>query len=202
MFSPTLYNLGTRHTRTSYVGTIFTRSGGLSHHGNEELYTIPEKESDQFIKSSVVDLVPILSESKDTSGSDSECVLPSCDDFSPTNISEGKPVTLSNPLFNSNNDFTSSNDESLSDEDVLEDNVFENIENKDSYLDEPYLLVTPLCNANEDECIDPGDDVELLLHHDPSTLKISVAFILEGFTDKLPLEENDDLFDLESKENN
>nr|GEW10714.1 hypothetical protein [Tanacetum cinerariifolium] len=76
--------------------------------------------------------------------------------------------------------------------------------NKDSYLDEPDLLVTPLSDANEDECLDPGgdvDEIELLLHHDPSTLKMSVASILEGFTDEPPLEENDDLFDLESKEN-
>nr|GEY84839.1 hypothetical protein [Tanacetum cinerariifolium] len=58
---------------------------------NEELSTIPEKESDEFIKSSVEDLVPILSESKDTSGSDSEYDLSSCDDFSPIDIPEGNP---------------------------------------------------------------------------------------------------------------
>ncbi|GJW20019.1 hypothetical protein Tco_0027455 [Tanacetum coccineum] len=39
--------------------------------GDEELNTIPEKESDEFIKSSVEDLVPIPSESEDTSESDS-----------------------------------------------------------------------------------------------------------------------------------
>ncbi|GKA11900.1 hypothetical protein Tco_0691446 [Tanacetum coccineum] len=171
--------------------------------GDEHLSTIPEKESDEVIKSSVEDLVPIPSESEDTSGSDSECDLPSCDDFSPINVYEEKSVTFSNPLFDSNDDFTSSDDESLSDEDVPEDNVkiysnplfefddeyissdvnplfdevLENIESKDSYvsnLDEPALL---------------------------STLKISVASILEGFTDEPPLKENDDLFDLESKEN-
>ncbi|GJX36643.1 hypothetical protein Tco_0248200 [Tanacetum coccineum] len=37
---------------------------------NEELSTIPEKESDEFIKSSVEDLIPIPRESEDTSGSD------------------------------------------------------------------------------------------------------------------------------------
>ncbi|GJR78673.1 hypothetical protein Tco_0149458 [Tanacetum coccineum] len=123
--------------------------------GNEELSTIPEKESDEVIKSSVEDLVPIPSESEDTSGSDSECDLPSCDDFSPINIPEGKSVTFSNPLFDSNDDFTSSDDESLSDED--------NIESKDSYvsnLDEPALLVTPLSDANEDECFDPGGEID------------------------------------------
>nr|GEV96215.1 hypothetical protein [Tanacetum cinerariifolium] len=98
-------------------------------------------------------------------------------------------MTFSNPLFDSNDDFTSSDDESLSDADILEDNVkiysnplFEfddeyissdvnllfdevlgNIENKDSYdsnLDEPNLLVTPLSNANEDVCFDPGGDID------------------------------------------
>ncbi|GJZ91617.1 hypothetical protein Tco_0663544 [Tanacetum coccineum] len=171
---------------------------------DEHLSTIPEKESDEFIKSSVEDLVPIPSESEDTSESDSDCDLPLCDDFSPINVYEEKSVTFSNPLFDSNDDFTSSDDESLSDEDVPEEN---NIESKNSYvsnLDEPALLVTPLSAFNEDECFDPGgdvDEIEFLLHHDPSTPKISVASILEGFTDEPPLEENDDLFDLESKEN-
>ncbi|GJW32336.1 hypothetical protein Tco_0052368 [Tanacetum coccineum] len=168
--------------------------------GNEELSTIPEKESDEVIKS----LVPIPSESEDTSESDSDCDLSSCDDFSPINVYKEKSVTFSNPLFDSNDDFTSRDDESISDDDVLEEN---DIESKDSYvsnLDELALLVTPLSYFNEDECFDPGgdvDEIEFLLHRDPSTTKISVASILEGFTDEPPLEENDDLFDLESKEN-
>ncbi|GKE30675.1 hypothetical protein Tco_1446059 [Tanacetum coccineum] len=91
--------------------------------GDDHLSTIPEKESDEFIKSSVEDFVPIPSESKDTSESDSDCDLPSCDDFSPINVYEEKSVTFSNPLFDSNDDFTSSDDESLSDEDVPKDNV-------------------------------------------------------------------------------
>ncbi|GKB39660.1 hypothetical protein Tco_0884602 [Tanacetum coccineum] len=195
--------------------------------GNEELSTIPEKESDEFIKSSVEDLVPIPSESEDTSGSDSDCDLPSCDDFSPINVYKEKPVTFSNPLFDSNDDFTSSNDESLSDEDVPEDNVkiysnplfkfndeyissdvnplldevLEDIECKVSYdsnLDESNFLVIPLFDSNEDECLTPVDEIEFLPHPDPS---ISIVSILEGFTDEPPLEENDDLFDLESKGN-
>ncbi|GJR47555.1 hypothetical protein Tco_1315658 [Tanacetum coccineum] len=157
--------------------------------GNEELSTIPEKESDEFIKSSVEDLVPIPSKSEDTSESDSVCDLPSCDDFSLINVYEEKSMNFSNPLFDSNEDFTSSDDESLSDEDVPEDHVklysnplfkfndeyissdvnplfdevLENIESKDSYvsnLDEPALLVTPLSDANEDECFDPGGDID------------------------------------------
>nr|GEV45972.1 ribonuclease H-like domain-containing protein [Tanacetum cinerariifolium] len=172
--------------------------------GNEELSTIPKKESDEVIKSSVKDFVLIPSESEDTSGSDSECILPLCDDFSPINVFEGKLVTFSNSLFNSNDDFTSSDDESLSDEDVSEDNVLEDIECKDSYdsnLDESTFLVTPLFTVNEDEYFTSGDDVEPLLHRDPSTPIMSVVSILEGFTDEPPLKENNDLFDLESKTN-
>ncbi|GJR37221.1 hypothetical protein Tco_1212905 [Tanacetum coccineum] len=151
--------------------------------------------------SPVEDLVPIPRESEDTSGSDSENVLHSCDDFSPISIFEEKLVTFSNPLFNSNDEFTSSDDESLSDEDVPEVKELEDIECKVSYdsnLDESTFLVTPLSDSNEDEVFTPRDDVELLLHHDPS---ISIVSILEGFIDEPPLEENDDLFDLESKGN-
>ncbi|GJT52963.1 hypothetical protein Tco_0988017 [Tanacetum coccineum] len=142
------------------------------------------------------------------------CDLPSSDDFSPISIFEEKFVTFSNPLFDSNDDFTSSDDESLSDEDVPKDNVkiysnplfefddkyissyvdplfdevLEDIECKDSYdsnLDESTFLVTHLSDSNKDECFTPSDDVELLLHHDPS---ISVVYILEGFTDEPLLE--------------
>ncbi|GJU82449.1 hypothetical protein Tco_1284814 [Tanacetum coccineum] len=157
--------------------------------GNEELSTIPEKESEEVIKSSVEDLVLIPSESEDTSGSDSKCNLPSCNDFSPINVFEEKYVTFSNLLFDLNDNFTSSDDESLFDEDIPEDNVticsnslfefddeyissdvnplfdkvLENIESKDSYvsnLDEPALLVTLLSDFNEDECFDPGGEID------------------------------------------
>ncbi|GKD96740.1 hypothetical protein Tco_1380637 [Tanacetum coccineum] len=147
--------------------------------GNQNFSTIPEKESDEVIKSSVKDLVLIPSESEDTSDNDSECDLPFCDNY----------VTSSNPLFDSNNYFSSSDDESLPKEDVQEENfkiysnhlfefddeyitsdinplfdeVLEDIESKDSYvsnLDESVLIVTPLFNANEDECFDPGGDID------------------------------------------
>ncbi|GJT83353.1 hypothetical protein Tco_1057695 [Tanacetum coccineum] len=153
--------------------------------------------------------------------------LPEDDDFSPISIFEEKSVTFSNPLFDSNYDFTSSDDDSLSDEDVPEDKVkiysnplfefddgyissdvnplfdevLEDIKFKDSCdfnLDESTFLVTPLFDSNKDECFTPCDDVEPLLHHDSS---ISIVSILEGFTNEPSLEENDDLFDLESKEN-
>nr|GFD02133.1 hypothetical protein [Tanacetum cinerariifolium] len=109
----------------------------------------------------------------------------------------------------------------------LFDEVLENIKSKDSYdsnLDEPDLLVTPLSDANKDECFNSKGDVDKindfengyydleadilylesllnddLVHHDPSIPAMSVASILEVFTDEPPLEENDDLIDLESK---
>nr|GEW21265.1 hypothetical protein [Tanacetum cinerariifolium]GEY33474.1 hypothetical protein [Tanacetum cinerariifolium] len=168
--------------------------------GDEHLDTIPETESEEVKKSSVEDLVPISSESEDTSGNDSNCVLPLCDDFSPINVFKEKYVTFSNPLFNSNNNFTSSDDESLSDEDFSKDNI-KIYSNPLFEFDEEYISsdVNPL--FYEDEYFTLGDDVELLLHRDPSTPMMSVVSILEGFTDEPPLEENDDLFDLESKEN-
>ncbi|GJZ03291.1 hypothetical protein Tco_0536566 [Tanacetum coccineum] len=237
----------------------------FSKYGGGHFSTIPEIESDEVIKSSVKNLIPILRESEgisdvtcdvpfcdkfpidvfndhfeifsdfnndctssnddsfedidyvEASPPDSELVsleevkedilhekllnidLPiacdslSSDDFSPISIFEKKSVTLSNPFFDSNDDFTSSDDESLSDEDVPEDNDL-----LCSQLNESTFLVTPLSDSNKDECFTPCDDVELLLHHDPS---ISIVSILEGFTNEPPLKENDDLFDLESKEN-
>ncbi|GKA80899.1 abscisic aldehyde oxidase 3 [Tanacetum coccineum] len=156
--------------------------------GDENLSTIPEKESDEFIKSIVEDLVPIPCESEDTSDNDSACDLPFCDDSPPLDILGGNFVTFSNPLFDANDDFTSSDDESLPEEDVQEENfkiysnslfefddkyissdvnplfneVLEGIESKDSYVsnfDESALLVTPLSDANEDECFDPRGDI-------------------------------------------
>ncbi|GJV75329.1 hypothetical protein Tco_1506913 [Tanacetum coccineum] len=102
--------------------------------GDEHLSTIPETESDEVIKSSVKDLVPIPSESEGISKD--TCDVPFCDNTPPL--------------------------------DVLNDHF------------------------------EIFSDFNLLLHHDPS---ISVVSILKGFTDEPPLEENDDLFDLESKEN-
>nr|GEV69081.1 hypothetical protein [Tanacetum cinerariifolium] len=156
--------------------------------GDEDLSTILEKKSDEFIKSSVEDLILILSESEDTL--DSECDLPFC---------EYKVKIYSNPLFKLDDEYISSDVNSFFDE-VLGDI-------KDSYVSnlyEPDSLVTSLSNVNKDECFDPGDDVDeikLLLHRDSSTPMISVSSILKGYTNEPPLKENDDLFDLESKEN-
>nr|GFB74150.1 hypothetical protein [Tanacetum cinerariifolium] len=64
--------------------------------GDEHLDTIPEKQSDEFIKSSVENLVPNPSESED----ECECDVPACDVF----------TTFSNLLFDVDDDFSSSDD--------------------------------------------------------------------------------------------
>ncbi|GJT49925.1 putative ribonuclease H-like domain-containing protein [Tanacetum coccineum] len=150
--------------------------------GDEHLSTFSNKE-----------IVPILRESEETSRSDSKNVLPSCDDFSSINVPRDNSVTFSNPLFEFDVNFKN----------PLFDEELEDIECKDSYpnLDESTFLVTPLSDSNKDECLTPGDGLEFLLHHDPSTPLKSIASILEGFIEDLPFKKNDDLFDLESKMN-
>ncbi|GJW66351.1 reverse transcriptase domain-containing protein [Tanacetum coccineum] len=143
---------------------------------------------------SAEEIVLILRESEDTSRSDSKNILPSCDDFFSINVPCDDSVTFSNSLFEFDVNFNSS------DKNPLFDEVLEDIECKDSYdsnLDESTFLVTPLFDSNKDECLAPGDDIEILLHHDPSTHMKIVASILEGFIDDPVFEENDDLFNLE-----
>nr|GEY54551.1 hypothetical protein [Tanacetum cinerariifolium] len=137
---------------------------------------------------------PLFDSNDDFTSSDDESL-------SDEDVLEAKVKIYSNLLFEFDDEYISN------DLNPLFNEVLEYIENKDSYdfnLDEPDLLVTHLFDANKDECFNLGDDVdeiELLLHRDPSTPKMSVASILEGFTNEQPLKENDDLFDLESKEN-
>nr|GEY46733.1 hypothetical protein [Tanacetum cinerariifolium] len=74
--------------------------------GDEHPDTISAKESDEFIKSSVENLVPIPSESE----GESECDMPFCEGF----------TTLSNILFDADYEFDFSDYQSCSHEDVLE----------------------------------------------------------------------------------
>nr|GEZ65744.1 ribonuclease H-like domain-containing protein [Tanacetum cinerariifolium] len=75
--------------------------------------------------------------------------------LSDEDVLEDNVKIYSNPLFEFDDEYISSN------VNPLFDKVLENIESKDSYdsnLDEPDLLVTPLSNANKDECFDLGGD--------------------------------------------
>nr|GEU57409.1 hypothetical protein [Tanacetum cinerariifolium] len=111
--------------------------------GDEDLRTILEKESDEFINSSVEDLVPIPRNNDEP--------LPEED------VQEENFKIYTNPIFEFDDKYISSDVNSLFNK------VLEDIETKDSYvsnLDEPALLVTPLFSANKDECFDPGGDID------------------------------------------
>nr|GEU95353.1 hypothetical protein [Tanacetum cinerariifolium] len=72
--------------------------------GDEHHNTIPATESDEFIKSSVENLVPNPSESE----GEYECDVPACEDF----------TTFFNILFNADYDFSSNDDQSFFYEDI------------------------------------------------------------------------------------
>nr|GEZ46117.1 hypothetical protein [Tanacetum cinerariifolium] len=164
--------------------------------GDEHLDTIPENESDEFIKSSVKNLVPSLSESEDKS--DGECELPLCDDFPKSHL-----VTFSNPLFDIDNDFTLSDDESFSKEDVPMKNfkIFSNplfdldeeiISTEiDSLLDEfaDELIFLKLIPSGIDEAdCDPEEDI----HLDSDSLMEEIDLSLTSDDSMPPGIENDD----------
>nr|GEY17882.1 hypothetical protein [Tanacetum cinerariifolium] len=76
--------------------------------GDEHLDTIPTTESDQFIKSSVETLIPILSESEGIP--EHMCDVPSHDNFLPLDVSKVQFEDFSE----SNEEFSSTNDDSFS----------------------------------------------------------------------------------------
>nr|GEU29470.1 hypothetical protein [Tanacetum cinerariifolium] len=136
--------------------------------GDEHLDTIMKTKSDEFIKSSVENLVPNPSEFEDLS--DSECDVPACDDF----------TTFSNLLFDADDDFSSSDDESFSNEDISK-KIYSN-----PFFDEEIISMK----------IDPhhfnaeSDLIESLLNHDSliisSSSKID-SLLDDMFTGKLIL---------------
>ncbi|GJW27656.1 hypothetical protein Tco_0044531 [Tanacetum coccineum] len=92
---------------------------------DEDINTIPEKESDEENESSVENLFHIPSESKVTSDNESECDLPIFDDAS-LDVFEDNCVLFSKPLFNSYGDSTSS-EYSSDNESFLAEDVFSNL---------------------------------------------------------------------------
>ncbi|GJW97980.1 hypothetical protein Tco_0179788 [Tanacetum coccineum] len=80
--------------------------------GDEHLDTVPATESDEVIKSSVEDLVPILSESEGIP--DKMCDVPLCENTTPLNaLNEHSEIVV-----NSNDDNSSSDDDSPYGEDI------------------------------------------------------------------------------------
>ncbi|GKC32632.1 hypothetical protein Tco_1039926 [Tanacetum coccineum] len=92
---------------------------------DEDINTIPEKESDEGNESSVENLFHIPSESKATFDNESECDLPIFDD-APLDVFEGNCVLFSKPLFDSYGDYTSS-EYSSDNESFLAEDVFSNL---------------------------------------------------------------------------
>nr|GEY08110.1 hypothetical protein [Tanacetum cinerariifolium] len=135
--------------------------------GDEHLDTILEMESNEFIKSSVENLFPNLSESEDLS--DCECCVPVCYSF----------TTFSNFLFDADNDFHSSDDESFSEEGISK-KIYSN-----SLFDEEIISMK----------IDPhhfnaeSDLIESLLNHDSSIISSSskIDSLLDEFARELIL---------------
>nr|GEW59263.1 hypothetical protein [Tanacetum cinerariifolium] len=135
--------------------------------GDENLDIIPATKSDEFIKSSVENLVPSPSESEDLS--DSECDVPVCDDF----------TTFSNLLFDADDDFSSSDDESFSYEDISK-KIYSN-----PLFDEEIISMK----------IDPhhfnveSDLIESLLNYDSSIISSSLKIdsLLDEFAGELTL---------------
>nr|GEV11303.1 hypothetical protein [Tanacetum cinerariifolium] len=149
--------------------------------GDEHLDTIPKKESDGFIKSSVKNLVPNQSEFED----ECECDVPDCDDSQTTNFS-----TFSNPLFD---DSTSSDDEP-SHEEVIHEMSFETYLNLLFYLEEEIISCEFNPIHNKDLDYTQKNDrfetesylIESLLNHDTlMTSSLKIDSLLAEFTSEL-----------------
>ncbi|GJV33156.1 hypothetical protein Tco_1393556 [Tanacetum coccineum] len=120
--------------------------------GDEHLSTIPETESDEVIKSSVEDLVPIPSESEGIS--DDTCDVPFCDNSPPLDVLNDHFEIFSD----FNDDCTSSDDDSFEDIDYVEasppDSELVSLEEvKDDILHEKllniYLLIAKIESLND-----------------------------------------------------
>nr|GFA84201.1 hypothetical protein [Tanacetum cinerariifolium] len=132
--------------------------------GDKHLDTIPVTESDEFIKSSVENLVPNPSESE----GDYKCDVPVCDDF----------TTFSNILFYSDYDSYSSDDQLFSDEDFPKE-IYSNPlsdEEINSMKIDPHHF-----NAE-------SDLIESLLNHDFSIISsLKIDSLFDEFTGELIL---------------
>nr|GEZ35700.1 hypothetical protein [Tanacetum cinerariifolium] len=129
------------------------------------LDTIPETKSNEFIKSSVENLVLSPSESEDLS--DSECDVPISDDF----------TTFSNLLFDADDDFFSSDNESFSDEDISKE-IYSN-----PLFDEKIISMKTDPHRFNAE----SDLIESLFNHDSSIISSSskIDSFLNEFAEKL-----------------
>nr|GFB78301.1 hypothetical protein [Tanacetum cinerariifolium] len=129
--------------------------------GNEHLDTITTTKSDEFINSSVENLVPNPSES--------EGDVPACHDF----------TTCSNILFDADYDFSSSDDESFSDEDISK-KIYSN-----PLFDEEIISM----NIDTHHFNAESDLIESMLNQDSSIIYSSskIDYLLDEFAGELIL---------------
>nr|GEU45157.1 DNA-binding protein HEXBP-like [Tanacetum cinerariifolium] len=131
-------------------------------YGDEHLDTVPATESDEFIKSSVENLVPNPSESE----GENKCDVPAC--F----------ITFSNILFVADYEFDSSDDHSLSDEDFPKE-IYSNPLFDEEII--PMKIDPQPFNAE-------SDLIESMLNHDSSIIISSkIDSLFDEFTDELTL---------------
>nr|GEV49799.1 hypothetical protein [Tanacetum cinerariifolium] len=133
--------------------------------GDEHLDTISATKSDEFIKSSVENLVPNPSESEGKH----ECDMPACDDF----------TTFSNILFDTDDDFSSSDDESFCDEDMPKE-IYSN-----PLFDEEIISI----KIDQHQLYVESDLIESLLNHDSLIISSSskIDSLLDEFVGELTL---------------
>nr|GEY80018.1 hypothetical protein [Tanacetum cinerariifolium] len=113
---------------------------------DDHLDTILETESDEFINSSVENLVLSPSESED----EHECDVPVCDDF----------TTFSNLLFDADEDFSFSDDKSFSNENIPKE-IYSN-----PFFDEEIISI----KIDKHHFNAESDLIESLLNHDSSII--------------------------------
>nr|GEW69232.1 hypothetical protein [Tanacetum cinerariifolium] len=133
--------------------------------GDEHPDTIPAKESEEFIKFSVENLVSNPSESE----GEYECDVPACEDF----------TTLSNILFDADYDFSSVDDKSFYDEDIPK-KIYLN-----PLFDEEIISIKiDLHHFNAE-----SDLIESLLNHDSSIISSSskIDSLFDEFVGELTL---------------
>nr|GEV25930.1 hypothetical protein [Tanacetum cinerariifolium] len=134
--------------------------------GTSILTLFLKKESDEFIKSSVENLVPNPSESEDLSNIGRECDMPVCDGF----------TTFSNLHFSADDNFSSSDDKSFSDEDIPKE-IFSN-----SLFDEETISIEKDPHHFNAE----SNLIESLLNKDSSIISSSkIDSLLDEFVGEL-----------------
>ncbi|GJT74333.1 hypothetical protein Tco_1041058 [Tanacetum coccineum] len=138
---------------------------------DEHLDTIPETESDEFIKSSVENLFPTPSEPEDFSDIESECDVLVCDNL----------TNFSNPLFDANDDDASSDEEEFK----ISSNPLFDLDEVSPIDDEVLESITSI-PPGIDSFDAESDLIESLLNRDTSFDSSSkIDFLLDEFAGEL-----------------